>query len=184
MAHISPPRLKVRFSMPQDILPILREEEQRLVAELNQTPLFQKLEAVRRMIGVYSGSSTSKIGEDALAASPALRSSARSPAKSGKGAAILDAAEAYLESIGRRAQTGEIAVELIRRGVPPGRKNPNGATSAYLSGAKDRFDNKLGEGYGLVKWSSRPKESREAFHSSPEGEAEGMAPSVPSLTHQ
>jgi len=136
--------------MLQDILPALREEERQLLVELQQTPLFQKLEAIRQVISVYAG-------RDQISTETPAKPK---PATRGKGAAILDAAEAYLESIGRRAQTGEIAAELVRRGLPPGKKeNQNGAASAYLSGAKDRFDNRPGEGYGLVRWSSRPSAS-------------------------
>jgi hypothetical protein len=163
--------------MAQDILPVLRDEEKRLEAELSQTAPFQKLEAVRRLISVYTG----QLATGTVASAPTSISATmpRHRAGKGKGAAILDAAEDFLESLGRRAMTGEIAAELAKRGLPPGNKNLNGAMSAYLSSAKDRFDNKVGEGYGLVKW-SRPKSDE----NSPQREAEGLAPSVPSLTHQ
>jgi hypothetical protein len=166
--------------MAQDILPILREEEGQLLAQLSQMPQFQKLEAVRRMIALYSGTSvreaalSSRQNNSVLSKLPPLK-------LRGKGARILDAAEAYLGSLGRRAQVKEITDELIRLGLPPGDKNPVSATSAYLSAAKDRFDNKLGEGYGLVKWANQKPDQNQAERSSSEEEAGGLAPPVASV---
>jgi hypothetical protein len=42
-------------SMSSNLLALLRTEERQLLVELRATPTFQKLEAVRRVIGLYSG---------------------------------------------------------------------------------------------------------------------------------
>ncbi|GGG21212.1 hypothetical protein GCM10010964_06770 [Caldovatus sediminis] len=41
--------------MSSNLLALLRTEERQLLVELRATPTFQKLEAVRRVIGLYSG---------------------------------------------------------------------------------------------------------------------------------
>jgi hypothetical protein len=145
--------------MSDDLIHKLREEEKKLVGDLSLTPLFQKLEAVRKLISIYSPDAAGGADSSPGHAYSEGAKRERKAVQKGKGAAILGAVEDYLEKVGRRAKASEISRELIRVGLPPGNANPVGATSAYLSAAKDRFDNKLGEGYGLRKWRSIPKAS-------------------------
>jgi hypothetical protein len=69
-------------------------------------------------------------------------------------AAILSAAEAYLRSKGAdaRAKTTELYEAVIRAGVRINAPDPRRAkdrVSGHLSGAKNRFNNEPGRGYGL-----------------------------------
>ncbi len=41
--------------MSSNLLSLLRIEERQLLAELRATPIFQKLEAVRRVVSLYTG---------------------------------------------------------------------------------------------------------------------------------
>ncbi len=75
----------------------------------------------------------------------------RQPQRNTEAARVVTAAKAYLEKIGRRASSSEIAEAIMKDGVEIGGRKGDEASrlSAYLSAAKFVFDNVRGQGYGL-----------------------------------
>jgi hypothetical protein len=75
----------------------------------------------------------------------------RQPQRNTEAARIIGAAQAYLEKVGRRAASSEIADAIMKEGVEIGGRKGDEASrlSAYLSAAKFVFDNVRGQGYGL-----------------------------------
>lgn len=146
----------------EEFVAALRAEKERLRSHLETIPEFQKYESVSMLLMQY---------EDGLGASPPETPPGQSPppplageqpsvAPAQRGmTAIQDAAFDFLGRKGARASSPEIHKELIRLGlVEPGERGRKMITS-YLSRDNTNFDNKRGEGYGLVEWSSRPRKS-------------------------
>jgi hypothetical protein len=69
-------------------------------------------------------------------------------------AQVVEGAKGYLSSLGERATSTRIYGALAYKGVKIGGKEGDGPSrvSAYLSAAKDTFDNVRGQGYGLREW--------------------------------
>jgi hypothetical protein len=65
-------------------------------------------------------------------------------------ATVIEASEAFLQSINRRAMSGEIYDAIKSKVSVPG-KTPTSTLSSYLS-TSDLFDNVKGKGYGLSVW--------------------------------
>lgn len=63
---------------------------------------------------------------------------------------VIEATEAYLQKINRRAMSGEI-YEAIKSKVNVPGLTPTSTLSSYLS-TSDLFDNVKGQGYGLSIW--------------------------------
>jgi hypothetical protein len=136
--------------MPNEpFLPALRSEHSRLRQELLGTALYQRLLAVEALIGMYEAAEGTAADDEREAAQ---QNAARTPRSGTVAAAVIEVSERYLRSIGRRAQTPEIAAEVQKAGILVGAANLIAAVSSYLSSAKDKFDNVRGEGYGLVEW--------------------------------
>ena len=145
---------------PDPVLTGLEDAEAKLAAEVARLPQVVMLEDTRRLIaqrrellkatspGGQRGSQSSKQGGIARSGS--------------KGAIVLDYAEAYLSAKGARAQSKEMLNELQRQGISFEGKDPVAAVASYLSTARDRFDNVLGQGYGLVSWGGVPPNSPQA----------------------
>jgi hypothetical protein len=130
---------------------VLKAEERRLEA---------LLEGVRGLLAQYDDSDGEAAGPKnnghTLNGSAPTRRLVRPLVPTSKTARVTAAAETYLENKGKRATSGEIAKWLIAQGLGPILEggDPGMRTSAFLSASK-KFDNKAGEGYGLVKWSQK-----------------------------
>jgi len=138
--------------MSIDLIAAASTERDRLLQELRQQPLFRRLEAVESVLREYQ--------DDSSRVHPQNGQSAGSKHRPGtQTAAVLDATEAYLIMMSRRARTPEIVQYLVRIGVVPLDDEVTvRVVSSYLSAAKDRFDNMRGPGggYGLVEWNNHP----------------------------
>jgi histone H3/H4 len=116
-----------------------------LRAKIEQTPEARRLRVLEKFINDYRS------------IEPVQRIVARYQSKlkygrPGSAAAILcEASEAYLKKIKRRAMSGEIAEHIKEKGISIS-GNPTATLSSYLSTC-NLFDNRKGEGYGLVEWS-------------------------------
>lgn len=148
--------------MSMELLEALRSEEQRLQAQLQEMAVIQRrLDAVRNTLALYADvpapSLPPTVGQIAT----------RAPRSGSVSAIVQDAAEEFLRSINRRAQTPEILEELLRRGIRAGntddRTNMVATVSSYLSAAKNRFDHQRNQGYGLVEWSATMPEHLRAL---------------------
>ena len=139
-----------------DILAAAREEERRLLAELNANPTFQRLELIRAVIQSYQAAAIPRTIADVP---PGFRK--REPRQNSVAAQVVRVAEAFLSNLGRRATSTEIALEVSRHGIElKGMKAP-AMVASYLS-SSDRFDNVKGQGYGLANrdQSAPPTESQ------------------------
>lgn len=125
------------------------EEEQRLLAELQSNPTFQRLEIVRGAIRAYEAFPASPV-LDALNVHVA-QTHERKPREGSKAAQVIEAAEQFLTRLGHRAPSSEIAAEVRRRGIALAGVKPDAVVASYLS-SSDKFDNVKGKGYGLVVW--------------------------------
>jgi hypothetical protein len=138
-----------------DMLRMAKLERQRLEAQLADSPVYRRLEAVKRLIELYEA--------DAAEARPVMATTqatstavARLQRPHGaRTSAITAAAEQYLRQKGNRATSGEILRVLNAQGIDVGGKKPSATLASYLSNSKD-FDNVAGQGYGLVVWAGRP----------------------------
>jgi len=132
--------------MLADLMAALKAEEHRLVAELEKTTLFQKLEAVRLTIRLYEAQNAVDKNVRHTGSRAGTTSSA-----------VLDGAEDYLRTAGRREMAPGITAELHRRGIVPSTDVQTvRSVASYLSTAKDRFNNVRGQGYGLAEWPIGP----------------------------
>jgi len=129
--------------MEQDFLAAAREEEARLVA---------RLELVRSVIRGYTTASTVQA---VVTNAPSDRRRKGNRTRTSMSAVVIGATQEFLSYLGRRAESAEIADEMIRRNIYiPGQK-PSSVISSYLS-TSPLFDNVRGEGYGLTTWKPLP----------------------------
>ena len=143
--------------MAQDqVLEDLEQIARNLDAELRASPQYAMLEDVRSLIGRRRKLLGLPVDAPDYPREADGDRRGASPARDGTVAALVqEAAADFLKTIGRRAQTPEIAAEITRRGIRAGKpENITATVSSYLSSAKGRFDNVRGEGYGLVEWLS------------------------------
>jgi hypothetical protein len=141
--------------MSAELVRAARAEEQRLLRELESTPLFRRLEAVRALLAEYGASSmpTAKEGANAASVAPA-RSRAPSTRRAGSlTTQVITATADYLREQQRRAQSLEILQALRARGIEVTGRNPKAVAASILSNS-DLFNNVRGEGYGLAEWGS------------------------------
>ena len=110
--------------------------------ELERTPLYQKLDAVRRTIALYDAQTS--------AAQPSVKTSTSRPGTASS--AVLAGAEDYLRLTGRREMAPGITAELHRKGIVPSTDVQTVRTVASYLSASDRFNNVRGQGYGLAEW--------------------------------
>jgi hypothetical protein len=149
--------------MSEPLLPVLEEEERKLLTELRSYPAFQRLELVQALIrayrapsvsGSFHGASASALAGNLPSLNPVVTVAAhreRRPRQSSTAAQVVKVAEEFLVKLGRRAPSSEIAEEVRRHGIELRGAKPTGVVSSYLS-SSDLFDNVKGEGYGLTKW--------------------------------
>lgn len=79
----------------------------------------------------------------------APRPESRQPQGDNEAARVVAAAKEVLKERGHRMMSGPMAEILTARGVQIGGKNKASRVSAYMSAARDTFDNIRGQGYGL-----------------------------------
>jgi hypothetical protein len=147
-----------------DFLEAARAEERRLLAELEATPAYKRLKAVRATLDAYTGEFAVTSGSMTIAVAPSLEGDKgddrdlatpnpeRQPQS--KRAIWLTGATNYLREKGARATSGELVAVLTSRGIDLGGKNAAWKLSSILSGSP-LFDNVRGEGYGLTEWPKR-----------------------------
>jgi hypothetical protein len=127
----------------------LQTERSKLLKELAASAIYRRLKVVEAAMEIYQAP-TEWVAD---AEREINRQIAMKTPRSGTVASsVIDIAERYLRSIGRRAQTPAIAVEVQKAGILVEAANVIATVSSYLSSAKDKFDNVRGEGYGLVEW--------------------------------
>ena len=165
-----------------DLIAIAKLEEAQLVAELEKSVTFRRLELVRRFIAAYvdmNENTTLKTDANGVdrgnrkidnkeksvnQLNPATQSKIfidREPVKgSSYSSRVIAEAYNFLDQIDRRAQSLEIVTVLRGKGFTLPVVRPSAAISSILSHS-EFFDNKRGEGqgYGLKKWLSSPNKS-------------------------
>jgi hypothetical protein len=137
--------------MTDQLLKAAETEAVQLRAELEKIPVYQRLKTVEKFISDYTSLR--------LVPVQPLQGNISKVAKYGRqgsvSANVLEAAEAYLESINRRAMSSEIYEAIKSKVTVPG-KTPTSTLSSYLS-TSDLFDNVKGKGYGLSVWKTYQK---------------------------
>ena len=130
----------------QELIKALEQEQQALTRELENSPAFQRLQAVRSLLALYrepAPKPIDKVRTFVAAAAPRPKSQT---------AVIVKAAETYLRETGRRFTSGPLTDALTARGIDiPG--NKKSARLASMLAAKPKiFNNVPGQGYGLAEW--------------------------------
>lgn len=181
-----------------DLIAIAKLEEAQLIAELEKSVTFRRLELVRQFIAAYvSVDENTTLKADATRVdrenrktdskeksvnrlNPTTQSKIfadREPVKgSSYSSQVVAETYIFLDKIERRAQSLEIVAVLRGKGFTLPVVRPSAAISSILSHS-EFFDNKRGEGqgYGLKKWLSDPIKS--IFTS----DADGVGPGRPTI---
>jgi hypothetical protein len=141
--------------MVPDFVKSLQAEEARLVAELQRSPLYQRLEAVREALSklqyVYA-EVTAAVGFEATVESSPVSRRGRQPSMAGT---VTNTALEVFEQTGKRVTSGEILDILRKRGVQLDNPKPQAQIASIMS-HDPRFKNASdgrGTGYGLAAWS-------------------------------
>lgn len=137
-----------------DLLSAARAEVAKLTAELEASPLYQKLQAAKRVVELYRPQPSNVVARDAIAEGfQRMRENMRQDTKMTR---IEHAAVEYLKLKGARATSAEILQAVTEAGVEVGGADPVKAISAYLSNARGLNNVRSLGGYGLVEWGSKP----------------------------
>lgn len=145
--------------MSNDILAIAYRERERLKAELDANPAWQKFQQVQRLISIYEAVE----GGSDNAKPPANRSPSSSTYRPGSKAALVDEiVSKHLAQTGVRASSGELLPIVQDAGVTMTGKIPAKTLSAFLATSK-RFNNLKGFGYGLAEWGESPQKPSHNF---------------------
>lgn len=139
--------------MSDQMLKSAKLEETRLVSELERSPTYRRLMAVRHLIEAYDQPGAVQTFEPApekVTSRPVARATARSASQA---ASVVATAKEYLEKKGARAETKEILNALQEQGLRFASANPQASLSSALS-HHEAFDNVRKQGYGLVEWST------------------------------
>jgi hypothetical protein len=132
--------------MSTDLLKAAQAEEQRLVRELESTPLFRRLEAVRAVLRAYQDP------PEAFGRPTVVVRSARPVSLTSQ---VIAIAQEHLRKQQRRAQSLEILHAVQGRGIEVPGDKPTTIVASILSHS-DLFDNVRGQGYGLTEWTAAP----------------------------
>jgi hypothetical protein len=149
--------MKPSNPISEELFRAASQEAARLTSELRIYPAFRKLEAVRSVLDAYATENPDNGGPSSGAADEFQEHATRKAqgrSSGSKSAAIVREARAYLLTVGRRAESSQIAEALRGRGIEILKGNPTSVVSSYLS-QSDLFDNVRGQGYGLVEWTER-----------------------------
>jgi hypothetical protein len=129
--------------MEDDILRAATAEAERLEVLLHDQPLYQRLQAVRRIIDLYQ--EPLPMASIAPQTPPSIK---RRGSRAGSQAeAIREGTAQFLRQKGARATSGEIYEALRLEGINVVGKKPSAVVASYLSHS-DMFDC-TSEGYGL-----------------------------------
>jgi hypothetical protein len=128
----------------RDLLRAARAEEQRLLRELEATPTFRRLQAVRAFLAGYDAAATPTVAE------PTRKYSRRPNTLSNR---VCDVAVDHLREQRHRTKAPEILQVLRAHGIEMPGTSPVQYVAAILS-KSELFDNVRGEGYGLVEWAA------------------------------
>ena len=166
--------------MTPDFLQAALEEFYRLEVLLRANPDFQRHEALRRAIALYTPEAQSIVPLDPLAhripsatkttlPTPGPTSSTLTPptypdpsprSRAGRytwtnsqQSRIREAAAAHMKQTGHRQTGGQIYKAILSKGVEVQGKKPAAVVSAALTSSPD-FDHITRQGYGLAEWSN------------------------------
>ncbi|MGM4991297.1 hypothetical protein [Tardiphaga sp. 841_E9_N1_2] len=138
-----------------EMLKAAKAEAQRLESELNELPLYKKLQSVRQLIALYEPAPDWR----PLPIHPKPKFFGGSgnadkfmPRELTKTSQIEAAAVTYLAAKKARATSGELVLAMAEAGIEIGGKEPNKALSAYLSGMASLNNVREYGGYGLAEW--------------------------------
>jgi len=138
--------------MADSFIDAARKEAAKLRQELGENAIYQRLQAVERVIQAYERSQpkakTTGFGKVVVVDATVLRTV---PTQS-KTALIEAAAVSFLSSRGRRATSGEILKALVEQGFEIGGKKPGSTMASYLSNSKKLNSVSEKGGYGLAEW--------------------------------
>ncbi len=145
-----------------DMLKVAEAEVARLEAELALTPTYQKLQAAKKIVELYTAK------PHPIAARPASFAGGGSevnvirrvgnlivsrPISADTKVARIDAAAVeFLKKRGSRATSSELLEAMKAAGIQITGKEPIKALSAYLSNSKSLNNIRELGGYGLVEW--------------------------------
>jgi hypothetical protein len=154
-----------------NIIPSLRQELAALEADIRSDPRYRKIERIRALLSEYGSDEPQA---SAVAPSPANVGHRRTPAYDTKKDRVRGVIREVFTVKGS-AHRSEILKTLTDRGIMGQEKDPMASLAAYLSDFKE-FKN-----IGLGQWTLASPETGEARTSpvsSPQGETEGVGPSV------
>jgi len=144
--------------MVPDFVKSLQAEEARLLAELQRSPVYKQLEAVREALGklqyayaTVSGVGTCLADATVVSGNPVSRRS-RQPSMAGT---VTNTALELFAQTGRRVTSGQILDILRQRGEQLNNPKPQAQIASIMS-HDPRFKNASdgrGTGYGLAAWS-------------------------------
>lgn len=134
--------------MNTPLLKAAEEEASDLRTQLEKSPIYRRLMAVEKFISDYRLLSPPMLSPTPLVGN--LTKTAKYGRQGSISANVIEASEAYLRRVHKRAMSSEILEGIKDRVTVPG-KSPASTLSSYLS-TSDLFDNVKGEGYGLAEW--------------------------------
>jgi hypothetical protein len=144
--------------MSDEMLRTARRTEQELVAELEASPVWKKLQAVRQFIQTFENASgTSGVGDSRggvvrpLAPKLPTEPKYSTPREGSLTQMVVNGAAEFIRAKKGRATSGEITKYLTMKGImdrnlPPAKASAR--VASYLSHSA-MFDNVPGQGYGL-----------------------------------
>jgi hypothetical protein len=139
-----------------EMLKAAKAEAQRLESELNELPLYRKLQSVRQLIALYEPAPDRKplpiFQKPKIWGGGSGNADKFLPRELTKTSQIEAAAVAYLAAKKARATSGELVLAMAEAGIEIGGKEPNKALSAYLSGMASLNNVREYGGYGLAEW--------------------------------
>lgn len=144
-----------------NILIEAKREMERLRGELSRNPVFQRLQAIQRLIEIYESAPE----KEAITSKREQVTVATRPVATSKTAIIEEAAVAFLKGLNRRATSGEILAHMQSVGIEIGGKKPLSTMASYLSNSK-KLNNVPKRGYGLEEWPVEHKSEDESKQSS------------------
>ncbi|MBP1842066.1 hypothetical protein J2046_000310 [Rhizobium petrolearium] len=135
--------------MASPIIEAAKKEEEALTKELEDLPVFQKLQQVRRLIALYEA-----IEEREPAKSIShvrILPTTTSPRAGTKAAQVDEVVTKFLTERGTRASSGELLPVVQAAGIELSGQIPAKTLSAFLTNST-RFNNVKRHGYGLTEW--------------------------------
>ncbi len=143
--------------MVPDFVKSLQAEEARLLAELQRSPVYQRLEVVREALHKlqYAYATVSGVGTIQADATVVNGPVSRRGRQGSMAGTVTSTAMGLFEQTGKRVTSGEILDILRKRGVQLDNPKPQAQIASIMS-HDPRFKNGTdgrGTGYGLAAWS-------------------------------